>query len=276
MCRALRGRDILVGRPVHYLVWTSFWTAFHLIWCAYDAYYFNATWDVHPASWLVFLTNWSYTLITVHSFIDFITACYIFFYKSGTTEEEMPWYMKVNWVIFNLMNTSAILLTLTYWILLAKSLAATSINKHGINALYVILCVSLTAKPIKFQHFYQPAIYNLVYIIFNSVYTLISGDAVYAFLDWGERPVPALVLSLMYVFVCCPVIHLLLYGLYRLRLRIARSCTRASKQPPLPHEAEVEMGMLKKTEEADIDPSDQVILSNGHHKAIFISAKGDV
>ncbi|XP_033746398.1 uncharacterized protein LOC117331675 [Pecten maximus] len=260
------------GSRVHYLIWSSFWTMFHLIWCAYDAYFFNATWDVHPASWLVYLTNWSYTLITVHSFIDFIIASYTHFYKYDKTEKEMPWYMKVNWVIFNTMNTSAILLTLTYWVLLAKSFAATSINKHGINALYVILCVSFTAKPIKFQHFYIPVIYNLIYIIFCTIYQIISGHVVYSFLNWGEKPVSSLVLSLGYVFVCCPIMHMLIYGLYRLRLRIARRCARASEQPRLPGEAEVESRMLTKTEETD----QNMVLSNGQHKAIFSSAVAEV
>ncbi|XP_060069185.1 uncharacterized protein LOC132549282 [Ylistrum balloti] len=261
------------GSQVHYLVWTSFWTMFHLIWCAYDTYFYNATWDVHPASWLVYLTNWSYTLITVHSFIDFLTASYIYFYKDGKTEKEMPWYMKVNWVIFNIMNTSAVILTITYWVLLAKSFAATSINKHGLNAVYVILCVCLTAKPVKFQHFYQPVIYNLIYIIFCTIYQIASGHVVYSFLNWSERPVSSLLLSLSYVFLCCPVVHLMFYGLYRLRLRVARSCVRSSEQPSLPGEPEVEMGMLTKDEEADIRPSDGVLLSNGHHKAIFSSTK---
>ncbi|XP_069141437.1 protein rolling stone-like [Argopecten irradians] len=257
------------GNRVHYLIWASFWTMFHLIWCAYDAYFFNATWDVHPASWLVYLTNWSYALITIHSFIDFLTASYIHFYKYGKTEKKMLWYMKVNWVIFNMMNTSAILLTLTYWILLAKSTAATSINKHGINAVYVILCVSFTAKPIKLQHFYIPAVYNLVYIIFCTVYQSLSGHVVYSFLNWGENPVSSLVLSICYVFLCCPFMHLLLYGLYRLRMLIARCCSKESEQPPLSEQSEAEMGMLTKKEETEQNPTNQVLLSNGHHKAIF-------
>jgi len=64
------------GRPIFYLIWSCAWAIYHLTWICIDGYLF--TFKVEPkdrGKWFVYLSNWSYLLLTLHAIFDFLIAC---------------------------------------------------------------------------------------------------------------------------------------------------------------------------------------------------------
>lgn len=92
-----------------------------------------------------------------------------------------------------------------------------SINKHGFNMVYILLVISLTSKPIKFQHFYQPMIYAVVYLLITLIYQFSSGRLIYSFLDWETNTAKSFLLCAIFVFICAPLTHLFVFGIYKLK-----------------------------------------------------------
>lgn len=97
------------------------------------------------------------------------------------------------------------------------SMKGSTINKHGINFLYSILIIIASRKPIKLQHVYMPVLFSLCYMIFTVIYFAATEIRVYPILDWS-KPGKAIKWVVLYTFVCVPIVHLLLFGLYRLKL----------------------------------------------------------
>lgn len=97
------------------------------------------------------------------------------------------------------------------------SMKGSTINKHGINFLYSVLIIIASRKPIKLQHVYMPVLFSLCYMIFTVIYFAATKIKVYPILDW-DKPGKAIKWVVLYTFVCVPIVHLLLFGLYRLKL----------------------------------------------------------
>lgn len=110
------------------------------------------------------------------------------------------------------------------------SMKGSTINKHGINFLYSILIIIASRKPIKLQHVYMPVLFSLCYMIFTVIYFAATKIKVYPILDW-DQPGKAIKWVVLYTFVCVPIVHLLLFGLYRLKLYLKDTNDAQSQRP---------------------------------------------
>lgn len=110
------------------------------------------------------------------------------------------------------------------------SMKGSTINKHGINFLYSVLIIIASRKPIKLQHVYMPVLFSLCYMIFTVIYFAATKIKVYPILDW-DQPGKAIKWVVLYTFVCVPIVHLLLFGLYRLKLYIKDKLSKAKDKP---------------------------------------------
>lgn len=110
------------------------------------------------------------------------------------------------------------------------SMKGSTINKHGINFLYSILIIIASRKPIKLQHVYMPVLFSLCYMIFTVIYFAATKIKVYPILDW-DKPGKAIKWVVLYTFVCVPIVHLLLFGLYRLKLCLKDTNDAQSQRP---------------------------------------------
>ena len=72
----------------------------------------------------------------------------------------------------------------------------------------------------------MPVLLNLAYMVFTVILFFVSGQVLYSFLDLS-KPKTSVPLAILYTFVLIPVFHFLLYGLYRLRLRLCGSSDTA-------------------------------------------------
>lgn len=221
------------GPKKFYLVWTTFWAAYHLVWISLDWYWWNQK-VPSKGLWIIFLTNQCYTIMTITAFLDFIISHYIHCTREDLLTDprwnHLPWYMKIFWVLFNISNAGSVLLTLGYWTMLRKSTGPSTLNKHGINCIYTISSLLLTAKPVRFQHAYIPIIFNFCYIIFTLIFNLAGGKPIYSFLNWREKPGFSAMLSILYILILVPLAHFSMYGVYRIRMLLYKRYTQKKDQ----------------------------------------------
>lgn len=209
------------GPPVLYVVWTTLWLAYHFIWISLEAYW-SSTYSSSPGKWMLLLTNLSYLALAVFTLIDFIICVLVYCLRTGIIRGEiksLPWYMKIQWITMNICGHAALQVTVVYWIMLATSTRASTINKHGINLVYILLLVCFSAKPIKFQHVYQAMLSSLFYVSVNIIYFLASGKILYPFLDW-TNPGKSSLLSIAFIFISTPLSFFFFFGVYKLKLYI--------------------------------------------------------
>lgn len=217
------------GRPILYLPWAIFWALYHCVWIALEAYWWSLKTHRAPLEWLLKLTNVGYILLTAVAVTECINAVYTYCFhtsKELETKTGMPWYYKLSWVLHNMSHTTALLIALSYWTILAGhyTIKIWTINKHGVNLLYTLLVVILTTKPIKFQHVYIPMAFSFVYVLFTWIYFLATDELIYSFLNWN-KPGKSILLTFLFVFVCTPLAHFFFFGLYKLKQYIKQSCS---------------------------------------------------
>ncbi|BFZ08908.1 hypothetical protein BsWGS_11946 [Bradybaena similaris] len=227
-----------------YLVWRLFWAAWNFAWIVYSiklatdqALYAGA-----GAKWLIYLTNLSYLILTVQSILHLvIVIIYICREKSSGSldyaQGSIQWYMKALWLLTTVGFDIAIIVTVLFWSLVFKELnSIVTVMVHGVNSLYVLLDIFIIATPVRLLHFIHPVIYGAAYIIFTVIYHVAHGTGpssepyIYKALDWSN-PGPAIGISLGSLIVAIPLIHLLQFGLYVLRVYILETC-RCCKSCP--------------------------------------------
>lgn len=86
-----------------------------------------------------------------------------------------------------------------------------------VSPVYVIANVIVSAKETRILHLYQPASFLLLYILTNMAHCLATGSRVYALLNWTGSPVITIAISLGILLVFTPLLHMFVYGLFRLR-----------------------------------------------------------
>ena len=94
------------------------------------------------------------------------------------------------------------------------------INIHGINTLIMIVDNFLSAVPIRIMHVIYPILYGLIYVLFSLIYyaTDTENHILYPdILDWS-RPEITIPVIIIVVGILMPLIQLIWYGWYRLRL----------------------------------------------------------
>ncbi|XP_048742776.2 protein rolling stone-like [Ostrea edulis] len=226
------------GPPVLYLVWSSVWGLYHFVWVCLEGYWWSLKSHYTTLDWFRQLSNVGYTVLTMFVLIDFSITLYTHCIKNriATSDEEsdtMRWYHKLTWVLYNISNSTAVMVTITYWALLSKDspLKGSTINKHGINFIFTILTIILSRKPIKPHHVYMPMLFSLCYMIFTAIYFATTGIKVYPILDWSKTG-KAIMWVVLYTLVCIPIAHLLLFGLYRLKLYLMRRFRNSSDNSP--------------------------------------------
>ncbi|CAC5400338.1 unnamed protein product [Mytilus coruscus] len=110
-----------------YIVWRIFWALYHLVWIILTGVYSYQWAGDDPAQqvkWFIYLTNWAYFVLTFSTTIGAVCVVYIAFKRDDILQgacSDMPWYLKVDWVFFNVSNSVSILVTMMYWGLIYTS-----------------------------------------------------------------------------------------------------------------------------------------------------------
>ncbi|KAK3103884.1 hypothetical protein FSP39_022635 [Pinctada imbricata] len=242
------------GRDKLYLVWTGISSVYHFIWLCLEAYWWRQK-SYTLGYWLAYFSNVCYLILSCMTFVQFLIAIYCYCRKNKEFRDNMstmPWFLKVEWVFNNLANAETMLITFTFWIMLNdQPIRAWTINKHGINFIYILLILIFTRKPVKFQHVYIPMLFSLYYVVFLCIYSYSTNIVVYSFLNWRKNASKAAMMSVLYVLILTPLFHFIFFGIYQLKLYVCRRFSKhksesKSKDP----DEEVKVGMLKDGEKA--------------------------
>ena len=139
---------------------------------------------------------------------------------------------KIQWLLFNIAANNAIIVTLGYWCLLFPFVSSQyrsvegergffNISVHLLNAVLMLIEISVSSLPVHLFHVIYAAIYGFIYLCMTLVYWLLTKSYIYYFLNFNN-PGLALGFSLLLLVVVQPLSQLLYYGLYRLRGRLER------------------------------------------------------
>ncbi|XP_033746397.1 protein rolling stone-like [Pecten maximus] len=214
--------------PVHlYPIWSLLWSLYHFAWIIMDIY-IAATDEHDEGRYFKYLTNWGYLFLVSYQWLDTVSAMYIHLRRKDLIKgghDAMPWYLKVVWVLYNITNSLAVIITMMYWMLIGSSVHAESISKHALNLICVLFNICLTATPIRLWHVYQPVIVCFIYLIFSIIYQKAGGGLIYNLLDW-DKPGSSLGITLPLLLIAVPLAHLCFFGIYKARTAFAKQfCT---------------------------------------------------
>lgn len=148
-----------------------------------------------------------------------------------TPHRTTTWYMKLSWALFNICVMMAPVVTLVYFVLLYPYIAngpisATDLNVHGINSVIIIIELFFSGYPVRLLHLVYPLAYGGCYIIFSLIYWSFDrqNNVLYPMvLDWNHPESTAIVLSIV-ILVATPIMQLILFCLYRLRVYLCSKC----------------------------------------------------
>ena len=214
-------------------------------------YYDSKKWNHYP--WPVWLTHWSFFILTAHfvlaALLTVLYSCergrcfqrwslrssvYSFMpdaeldgFSSSIPPTPVPWYIKLDWLLYNLSSIAAIIVTVVFFSTLYRML-----NPHGgldwsdgtlhlSNSLLVLVDVSLCAIPVRVLHGFYCLIYGVLYAVFSIIYwTIDHNNILYPkVLDWNN-PLPTAVLVLFLLIIIVPLMQISFFGLYKFRVYI--------------------------------------------------------
>ncbi|KAL3852765.1 hypothetical protein ACJMK2_016381 [Sinanodonta woodiana] len=211
-------------------IWLLPWTIYFLVVTVVDFTLYNA---MDGAKWLVYLSNWDFILIPVTSCWDLSCTVYIAIKRRDIVKnecKEMTWYTRIEWVLYNIINTTAIFVTILFWTLLPPNSQYSSINKHVLNMVFVVLNMCIAAKPIRLLHVYQPMAFISIYAIFSVIFQKSGGGAIYEPLDWDNLGKTSWFVVVL-ILIVIPFIHSICFLIFKLRQLISKKwCNRRSTQ----------------------------------------------
>ncbi|KAL9982957.1 hypothetical protein ACROYT_G005072 [Oculina patagonica] len=147
----------------------------------------------------------------------------------------MTWFHEALWVVYNIAGVAALVVTLSYWLLLFSSrnkLSALSVIVHGVNSIVMISDTMLTSIPVRLFHVIYPMLYSMSYIALTVIYWAVGGTNssgmpyIYPQTDYTGRPVLSAVSQLCLFFIGLPWCQSLLFGFYKLRVWIKIKCVK--------------------------------------------------
>ncbi|XP_071123769.1 uncharacterized protein [Mytilus edulis] len=227
-----------------YVFWRLFWAVYHFAWIILTGVYSYQWAGDDPSQqvkWFIYLTYWAYFVLTLSTIIDAVCVVFISIKRDDILQDIspiMPWYLKVDWVFFNISNTISILISIMYWGLIytgSEELTSVNIETHALNIVYVIINFFMTGIPVRFYHFLHPIVFGIIYIVFSIIYEVSGGtnhqnkSHIYSVLDWSDTVHTAMI-ALLIVFVAIPICHFTLFLLHLIRLFMNKQCCSRHKR----------------------------------------------
>ncbi len=137
----------------------------------------------------------------------------------------IPWYIKIQWAFFAIISNFAFIVTLVFFVALFPYMNDNQFaflidfHVHALNSIVIVLELCISALPVRLLHVIYPQCYGLCYVIFSIIYWAVDHKNVLypRVLDWNH-PGTTVGVVLVLALVGLPLVQLILFGLYRLRL----------------------------------------------------------
>ncbi|XP_056000934.1 uncharacterized protein LOC130048350 [Ostrea edulis] len=227
-------RTFVIGQLVpmfFYPLWTLIWAIYHALNFILMPYY-RTELAPYPEPWPFYLSNWTYTVLTIGAVWDCVATIYVYLKKQSLLVPvpgalaSTPWFQQVVWVTYNITNVTNLTMTILLGSLVTYRSDAASILIQIFSSIYVIANIFIGAKETRILHVYQPIAFMFVYIVFNMIYSMASGKAVYSTMNWRGQPGFSILWLFGLLLLIAPLVHLFVYGLYRLREFINDKCCK--------------------------------------------------
>ena len=144
--------------------------------------------------------------------------------SEATRALPMAWFHEALWVIYNIASVAAIMVTLSFWLLLfnaSNGVRALTVIFHGVNSIVIVGDTMLSSIPVRLFHVIYPMLFCIVYIMFTVIYWAADGpNYIYPQTDYTGRPVLAAVSQLCLFFIGLPLCQTVMFCFYRLRVWI--------------------------------------------------------
>ncbi|XP_076448329.1 uncharacterized protein LOC143285034 [Babylonia areolata] len=143
--------------------------------------------------------------------------------STGDAGESLPWYVQVYWLLSNVIQDMAITVTIIYFGALysaSEGVTLMDMNMHGVSSIMIVIDVLVSARPVRLAHALYPVLYGVLYVIFSVIYWSqdhVNNVLYHNVLDWNY-PGQTFGVVLGLATVGIPLLQLLHYGIYRLRL----------------------------------------------------------
>lgn len=192
------------------------------------------------ASWITFSTSINHILVTLYALSCFhmLFAAFVRIHKRTEDPSESPqdgqinlsWIMKLHWLLFNAAANVSSFVVLGYWLFLFSTKKSfgnavviyTTIDRHGLNLLLLLVDFFLSCTPVRLLHFVYPSAVLACYFIYNCIYWASTGTLVYGeMLDYGKNTGKAVAMVIVAVFIVPPLAQLAWFMLFLLRNKLA-------------------------------------------------------
>ena len=149
-----------------------------------------------------------------------------------TPQTSISFLPKLVWLLYTVASLACFLVTIIFWTMLYPQMGSMSeamlidnFELHAVTSIIIVLEHCVSAIPIRLFHFFYALAYGLIYIIFSGIlYGIDHRYVLYPHvLDWSS-PGPTVVVCCITAFVALPILHLLFYGAYSLKLYIFNRC----------------------------------------------------
>lgn len=149
----------------------------------------------------------------------------------------MRWYHEALWVIYNIASVAALVVTLSFWLLIygafrAGGTSPISVIFHAVNSILMVFDTILSSVPVRLFHVVYPMLYSIAYIMFTVIYWASGGtnsfglSYIYPQTDYTGRPVLSAVSLVCLFFIGLPLCQSLMFGFYCLRVWIKTKCLK--------------------------------------------------
>ncbi|XP_072941996.1 protein rolling stone-like [Epargyreus clarus] len=202
--------------------------------------------------WLIYLTNWGLLLVVLTTLssllVSFIALC-----NKLPDVGELPWYVSMYWIFYNIGVPVAVMITALYWILLYDPDPPEGepqpdfwldLATHGFNSCIAVAEVLISRTPVRFLHVYQPLGVGLWYAAFSGIYYAAGGTDregnpfIYDILDWRQARHAGIIVAISAAGLI--MLYTLLWGFALCRDKVSAAFVRTISHdlpstPPDPH-----------------------------------------
>ena len=150
-------------------------------------------------------------------------------------EVKLPWYMRIQWILYNISLPSSVLVTLIFWGVLYPTnpdmiMSFFNATVHSANLLFMLIEQYVGAIPTRLLHVYQPVAYALCYAVFSIIIFSADGTVLYRFvLDWNNPGITVgVVFGIILFYLVSQLVFYLIYRAltYRMQTRYCSTlCT---------------------------------------------------
>ncbi|XP_045446036.1 protein rolling stone-like [Melitaea cinxia] len=198
--------------------------------------------------WMIYLTNWGLLLVTSLTLSGLLVSCFAIC-KKIPDGGNLPWYVSIYWLCYNITITIAIMITALYWILLfspelkAEQTAGAfwlDVATHGFNSCLALAELLLSRTPMRFLHIYQPLGMGVWYAGFSAIYYSAGGTDgmgnpfIYEILDWSQADRAGVIVAISAASLI--ILYTVLWFLTLARDKLSVSLIRTTSLPLTPPE----------------------------------------